>query len=89
MADPNETPGHRAGEIGRDRGRSNCLALSTTGADRICTGMYGGQRRALEWGFSSGGLSQPTSGGAAVFVAADWWSRIAVAADIAGGEIML
>jgi hypothetical protein len=51
--------------------------------------MPGEQRQALEWGFHSGGLGQPSDGAAAVFVAADAWPRIAGAPDIAGGEIML
>ena len=73
----------------RDGIRSHCLALSTTGTGRMRTWMPGGQRQALEWGFRSGGPGRPSDGAAAVFVAADAWSRIAGAVDIAGGEIML
>jgi hypothetical protein len=90
MADSNETAGgHHAGGMGRDGIRSNCLALSTTGAGTIRTWMSGEQRQAPARGFPCGGLGRPTGGAAAVFVAADAWPRIAGAADVAGGEIML
>jgi hypothetical protein len=81
--------GRHAGEMGRDGIRGNCLALSTIGTGRMRTWMPGEQRQALEWGFHSGGLGQPSDGTAALFVAADAWPRIAGAVEIAGGEIML
>jgi hypothetical protein len=81
--------GHHAGEMGRDRIRGHCLALSTTGTGRMPTWMPGEQRQAPERGFRPGGPGQPSDGTAALFVAADAWPRIAGAVEIAGGEIML
>jgi hypothetical protein len=90
MTGSDETPGgHHAGEMGRGGIRSNCLALPAIGTGRMHTWMSGGQRQALEWGFRSGGLGQPSDGAAAVFVAAYAWSRIAGAVELTGGEIML
>jgi hypothetical protein len=75
--------------MGRDGIRSNCLALPAIGTGRMRTWMSGEQRRPLARGFRSGGLGQPGDGGAGLAVAADAWSRIAGAVEIACGEIML